>query len=183
VKLYSAAEIQALIDSVPPIAENQALIAELAAMRDEQRFKKVPWTYEVDFATTITQGSGNLFPAPTAAGAAPQTGNFQVDAEAPFFLVSTCYQADVAGAAVTVSARPAPNVVIIISDQSGNQPWMNAAVPIPNIFGTGSQPYFWPGGRLIAGNSTVQMTVTNYDAASVPNLRLSFNGYRLFALG
>lgn len=181
-KLFSAAEIQAVIESLPEAPENQAVFSALVKMRDEQRYKLIPWTYEVDFATTVVQGSGNLFAAPAAAGGVV-TGNFVVDAEAPFQLVSSQYQSDVAGAAVTVSARPAPNQAVFISDQSGNQPWMNSAVPVPSIFGTGSLPYFWPGGRLIAALTTVQVTLTNYDAASVPNTRLSFSGYRMFALG
>jgi hypothetical protein len=180
-KVFTADEIQQLIDALPNTPENAVIYQTLMQMRDEQAVIRQPYTFQVDFCTTITQGSGNVFAAPTAAGALPVTGNFIVDTSAPFMLVSQCYQADVAGAAVTVSTRPAPNVVITMQDQSSNRNWQNGGVPIPSIFGNGTLPYFLPQPRLIPANTNVQMTVTNYDAASVPNIRLSFHGYRLYS--
>ncbi len=178
-RMFTAEDFRRIQEMLPNDPATQAAYQALAEMAAE----KQPYTFEVDFATTITQGAANVFPAPTAAGAAPSVGFFLVDTSSPFVLVSSTYQADVAGAAVTVSTRPAPNVVISIQDQSSNRNWMNGPVPIPSIFGIGTLPYFWPQPRLLPGNTNVQMTLTNYDAASVPNIRLSFHGYRLYAAG
>lgn len=178
-RLFTAENFEALIAQLPQTPDNQDVYNQLMAMRDENAVERTPYSYEVDFATTITQGSANLFPAPVAAGG-QSVGNFLVDASAPFMLVSTTYQADVAGAAATVSTRPAPNCVILIQDQSSSKSWMNTPVPIPSIFGYGSLPYFLPQPRLLPGNTNVQLTLTNYDAASVPNIRLSFHGYRIY---
>lgn len=181
-KIYTAEDFAAILSTMPDISENAAAINRLMEMRQENSVVEEPYTFEVDFATGVTQGSGNLFPAPAAAGGTSQ-GNFLVDTSSPFMLIAQSYQADVAGAAVTVSTRPAPNVVITIQDQSSNRNWQNGAVPIPSIFGLGTLPFFLPKPRLIPANTNVQMILTNYDAASVPNIRLSFIGYRLYAAG
>ncbi len=179
-RMYTSEDFKRLQDLLPNDPATQAAYQALAEMAAENAVEKQPYTFEVDFATTIIQGATNLFAAPAAAGG-QSVGNFLVDTSSPFVLVSSTYQADVAGAAVTVSTRPAPNVVITIQDQSSNRNWMNGPVPIPSLFGIGTLPYFWPQPRLLPGNTNVQMTLTNYDAASVPNIRLSFHGYRLYA--
>lgn len=181
-KLYSSEEIQRVIDALPGEPGNQAVLAALMQMRAEQQVVRQPYNFEVDFATGVVQGATNLFAAPVAAGGVSQ-GGFLVDTSAPFMLVSSQYQADVAGAAVTVSTRPAPNVVCAIQDQSSNRNWQNGPVPIPSIFGNGQLPYFWPEPRLLPANTNVIITLTNYDAASVPNIRLTFSGYRLYSAG
>lgn len=179
-RMFTADDFKRLQDLLPNDPANQQVYQMLGEMAAENAVEKQPYDFEVDFATTITQGAVNVFPAPAAAGG-QSTGNFLVDTSSPFVLVSTAYQADIAGAAVTVSTRPAPNVVITIQDQSSNRNWMNGPVPIPSIFGIGTLPYFWPQPRLLPGNTNVQMTLTNYDVASVPNIRLTFQGYRLYS--
>lgn len=179
-KLFTADDFKRLVDMLPNTADNQAVYAQLMEMMDENSVEKHPYNFEVDFCTTITQGSSNVFAAPTAAGAASVTGNFLVDASSPWLWVSQSYQADVAGAAVTVSTRPAPNVVCLITEAASNRQWMNGPVPIPSIFGVSGLPYMLPQPRLLPGNSNVQIQVTNYDAASVPNIRLTFHGYRFY---
>jgi len=181
-RLYTQEDFEALIARLPDTAENQSVYQSLLDMRDENSVERQPYTFEVDFSTGVIAGTANIFPAPTAAGAISSTGNFLVDASAPFMLVCQSYQADLAGAVITVSTRQSPNWVITIQDQSSNRNWMNTPVPIPSIFGqTGSLPFFWPQPRLLPGNTNVQMTVTNYDAAAVDNVRLSFHGYRLYS--
>lgn len=177
-KIITPQEIAQVINLLPPNSEAaQSILTEWMA---ENSVDRQPYTYEVDFATTIVQGSTNVFAAPLAAGANTVVGTFLVDASAPFMLVSSTYQSDVAGAAVTVSTRPAPNQVVLITDQASNRRWMNGPVPVPSIFGIGTLPYIWPQQKLIPGNTTIQIEITNYDAASVPNTRLSFHGYRLY---
>lgn len=179
-KLYTADDYQSLIDALPNDPSTQAVYDKLMEMRDENSVEKHPFNYEVDFATTITQGSTNTFAAPAAAGG-QVTGNFLVDAASPWLWVSMSFQADAAGAAVTVTSRPSPNFSVLITEAASNRQWMNGPVPIPSIFGYAGLPYFLPQPRLLPGNSNVQVQVTNYDAAQVTNCRLTFHGYRFYA--
>lgn len=179
-KLFTADDFKQLVDMLPDNPANHAVYAALMEMMDENSVEKHPHNFEVDFATTITQGSTNTFAAPTAAGAIVVTGNFLVDASSPWLWVSQSYQADVAGAAVTVSTRPSPNCVVLITEAASNRQWMNGPVPVPSIFGVSGLPYMLPQPRLLPGNSNVQLQMTNYDAASVPNIRLTFHGYRFY---
>lgn len=179
-RMFTAEDFEALIQQLPQDAGNQHVYNALMAMRDENSVEKQPYTFEVDFCTGVVQGATNVFPAPAAVGG-QSVGNFLVDTSSPFMLVSSSYQSDLAGAAVLQNARVSPNVVCLIQDQSSNRNWMNGPVPVPSIFGVSGLPYFWPQPRLIPGNTNVQITLTNYDAASVPNTRLSFHGYRLYS--
>lgn len=185
-QIYTSEDFQRWLDMLPNDPANTPLANELQQAMAECQVIKHPYTFEVDFASgaaaTGTAGSGNIFAAPTAAGALSVTGNFIVDSSSPFMLVSTAYQSDVAAAAVTQSTRPSPNQVVMIQDQSSNRNFMNAPVPVPSLFGTGQLPYFWPIARLIPANSQIVITMTNYDAASVPNTRLSFHGYRFYSV-
>lgn len=180
-KLFTAEDFERLIEQLPNDPATQAVYAALMEMRDENSVEKHPFDYEIDFATTITQGTTNVFAAPTAAGALVVTGNFLVDASSPWLWVSQSFQADVAGAAVTLTSRPSPNVVAFITEAASNRNWMNGPVPIPSFFGANGLPYMLPQPRLLPGNSNVQVQVTNYDAASVPNIRLTFHGYRFYS--
>jgi hypothetical protein len=181
-KVFSSSEIQRVIDALPADPANQPVLSLLLGMRAEQEVVRQPYNFEVDFATGVVQGSTNLFAAPAAAGGVVQ-GFFLVDTSAPFMLVSTTFQSDLAGGAVTVSTRVSPNWVITIQDQASNRNWQNGPVPIPSIFGDAKLPYFWPEPRLIPANTNILLTVTNYDAAAVHNTRLTFQGYRLYSAG
>lgn len=178
-RVYTSDEFSAILAQLPNIPENHAVYDALMQMRNENAVERQPYSFEVDFATTVTQGATNVFAAPAAAGG-QSTGNFLVDTSSPFMLVSSTFQADTAGAAVTTSTRQSPNWVITIQDQSSNRNWMNGPVPVPSLFGNAQLPYFWPQPRLLPGNTNVQMTVTNYDAAVVNNVRLTFHGFRLY---
>lgn len=177
-KVFTPQEIAQVINMLPPGSEGAASI--LTEWMAENSVAREPFTYEVDFATTVIQGSTNVFAAPVAAGG-QSLGTFLVDAAAPFMLVSTAFQSDLAGAAVNTSTRQSPNWTILITDQSSNRQWMNGPVPIPSIFGNGQLPYIMPQQKLIPGNTTISLQVTNYDAAAVLNTRLSFHGYRLYS--
>lgn len=178
-RYYDADSFEQLMQLVPDVPEAQPLMQQLAEMRNETLVEKQPYTFEVDFST----GAGLLagqFAAPAAGAQTP--GFFLVDTSSPFMLISTTYRSDLAGAATTETTLISPNQTVFIQDQSGNRNWMNVAVPVTSLFGRAPLPYFWPIPRLIPGNTNVGVTLANYDAASVPNTRLSFHGYRLYSV-
>jgi len=111
------------------------------------------------------------------------TGNIQIQADSDFKLVKTTYMADIATAAQTDSSRVIPLCTITITDTGSGRQLTSAAVPIPNIFGTGLIPFILPVPRIFKARSNIAITVANYSAATTYNLRLSFIGTKLFQIG
>ncbi len=176
-RVFTPAELQAVIESLPDTPDNQGAYQALMEMMREQQIIEQPYVFEVDFVGA--GGTPGVFAAPGPA--AQVAGSFLVDTSSPFMLVSTTYKADVAAAAQNAGNTIVPNATVFIQDQSSNRSWMNIAVPIPSLFGTASLPYFWPKPRLIPGNTNVAVTVTSFEAAVTNNIRLSFHGYRLYS--
>ena len=179
-RIYEAADIQKLLNMLPNVPGTEALYTELMAMLAEQQVVRQPYTFDVDFSS----GAGLLtgqFAAPAPGAQTP--GNFLVDSSSPFMLVSGTYEADVAGAAKNAGNDIIPNATVFITDQAGNRNWMNTAVPVPSLFGRGNSPYYWPQPRLVPANSNISVVVANYDAAVTNNIRLSFHGWRYYAVG
>lgn len=179
-KLYDQNDFQALLDMLPATPENTQIAQQIQAMIAEQGVIRQPYTFEVDF-TTGTAAAG-AFAAPLAAGG-QTAGNFLVDSSSPFMLCETAVWCDLAAAAQTSGTEIVPNAVVFISDQSSNRNWMNFPVPIKSLFGSAERPFYWPQPRLIPANTNVQVVVTNYEAANVNNIRLSFHGWRYYAVG
>lgn len=178
-RFYTSDDFANLMSLVPNVPEARDLMQQLANMRNETRVEQQPYTFEVDFST----GAGLLagqFAAPAPGAQTP--GSFLVDTSSPFMLVSTTFRSDLAGAAQTETTLVSPNQTVFIQDQSGNRNWMNLPVPVSSLFGRAPLPYFWPIPRLIPGNTTVAVTLANYEAANTPNTRLSFHGYRLYSV-
>lgn len=116
-----------------------------------------------------------------AAGVA--TPSFQIESNSDFYLHKMTYIADIALAAVTDSTRVIPLVTILINDSGTGENLMSAAVPLSSIMGTGSLPFILPYPRKIAATSTIQLTLTNFSAATTYNLRLSFIGVKDYPFG
>lgn len=167
-------EIEALLNSTPDIPQNAPLISELVRMLEASRIVKFPFTYHAEFYTA--GANSNL-----AAGATA-TVNVQIDAGAPFLIVSQSFFANTANGAITVSTMPAPNVVVLITDTGSTRTLMDTAIPIPAIFGTGQFPYVLPEPKLMQANSQLSVQATNRDAAAGYNFYLCFNGFKLFTL-
>jgi len=127
------------------------------------------FVYEVDFSAL-------------AAGASA-TGQFSVQAEADFLLTKTAYFADIAAAAETVSSQVIPLVTVMINDTGSGRNLMSTAVPVGSMFGRGDLPFILPRQRLFVASSVVNITVTNFSAATAYNLKLSFIGEKAFKFG
>jgi len=124
------------------------------------------FTYEVDFFGL--------------ASAVSATSSFTVQQEADFMLSKITMTADVAGAAITDATRPIPLCTIMINDTGSGRNLMASAVPLGNIFGSGSLPFILPRQRLFVASSVVNVTLTNYSAATTYDIRLSFIGEKAF---
>lgn len=127
------------------------------------------FVYEVDFAALISGGS--------------QTSSFTIQQEADFLLTKITMLADIAAAAETAATRIVPLATIMINDTGSGRNLMSSAVPLPNIFGEGGLPFILPRQRLFVASSVVNITLTNFAAASNYNIRLSFIGEKAFKYG
>lgn len=71
------------------------------------------------------------------------------------------------------------NPNIIIRDTSTNWPFMNVAVPIVSIFGTGQLPYFLPVPWYFSRKTSIELTVTTTPAVAT-GFTLTLSGIRIF---
>ena len=143
---------------------------ELSRMTDEQLTQlfgvRDPFVYEVDVAAI--------------AGAASANVSFTIASDSNFlWQYSACF-ADIAAAVQTDSSRVLPLVTVTIQDGSSGRQLMNSAVPLPALFGFGSLPFLLPTPRFFRAQTTVNLSLTNYTAATTYGLRLSFIGTKFF---
>lgn len=168
-KILSGQDFSQLGQMLPHLPQNAQLRAVLDQLANDASVFKLPYTYNAVF---------NALPA---AGTAQQT--VQIDAAAPFLIISSTFHADLAGAAQTSSTYQWPNVTVLLTDTGSNRQLMDQGVPLTSIFGNGMFPYLWPESKLMAANSGLQVQVTSQEAANTPNLRLAFHGYKIYSLG
>jgi len=167
-RMLTAQDYQHMLDAVPNLPENATIYAMLTQAIAESRVSREPYTFPVNFANLAAAGTAQ--------------GSFFVDAAAPFMLVQMNYVATPYPVTVmTQATRLIPNINVQITEQSSNRNWQSAAVPVSSIFGTGENPWFLPQPRLIPANTTVSMSIANFDTAQAYNLYLSFIGFRLYS--
>lgn len=136
----------------------------------KEKYRFEPYTYELAFAAIAAAGG-------------QQSNSFQVEANSDFILHKLSYMADVAVAAQTDSTRIVPLATVLLTNSGTARQMMNAAVPIPSLFGTGQLPFILPASFLLKGNTTFTAQVTSYVVAgTVYNIRLSFHGVKRYAL-
>lgn len=181
-KVFEASDFANLLNMLPAQLGNEAVRNALMGMMAEQKTIRQPYTFDCDFSTgTGANLRAGAFAAPGNGANTP--GNFLVDSSAPFMLVSQQQFSDIAGAAQTSGTLITPGCTVFIVEQASNRQWMNGPVPVMNIFGTAAQPYYLPQPRLLPANTNVAVTLANYEAANTYNVRLSFTGWRYYAVG
>lgn len=116
------------------------------------------FTYEVDFTSVL-------------AASASTTGSFTIQADSDFLWNKATF----------VQTGTSIGASILIQDTGSGRNLMNQAVPVANIFGTGTLPFILPRQRIFVARAVVNITVTNLDAANtITSLRLSFIGEKGF---
>jgi hypothetical protein len=132
-----------------------------------------PYTYNAVYWTT---GAGNNL----AAGAANVPFNVNIQSDADFLIINQTYSCNQLNAARTTAAFPVPNITVLLTDTGTSATMMDQPVPVEHIFGTAQFPYILPQPKLMLAKATLQVLATNFDAAAGYNLRLSFNGVKLY---
>jgi hypothetical protein len=174
-KLVSAGDVKNLIALTPDTQENQVILQQLYQLAGALNVVEEPFTYTNQ---TAVAGAANAL----AAGAVSAQVVTPVDASAMFIIESQSYNANTANATLTEATHVYPLVSVMITDTGTSKQWMDNPVPIPNIFGDGRFPFFLPKPRIVPANAQIAVVYTNFDNAAGYNIRLAFNGYRLYSL-
>lgn len=168
------AALRDVLNQLNPNDPNQhqaiAVVNEYLAM---PAIRYEPYTYNAVYWTT---GAANNL----AAGATNQPFNLNIQSDADFLLINQTYSCNQLNAARTSAAFPTPNITVLLTDTGTAAQMMDVPVPVEQIFGTGQFPYILPQPKILLAKSTLQILATNFDAAAGYNLRLSFNGVKIF---
>lgn len=141
-------------------------------------------TYEFDqnVAFDVFDYTFPLFAALAAAATAQQQLLIQNDSDFECRRIS--WYATIANAAFVSAAIPVPSVTAIITDSGSGRNLENAAVPLSQIgYGPLQEPFDLPWPKIFTRNSTVTLTLANFDAAASYNLRVTMHGRKIFPLG
>ena len=115
-----------------------------------------------------------------AAGSTAE-GNIQIQADLDFVWKLGAYFAvnlDI-GADPTLDTFPVPPISVQVTDSGSGRNLFNTAIPINQVFGTGSLPFVLPTERIFRARSNVQFTVSNEGLAAY-SFNLSLIGSKIF---
>lgn len=106
----------------------------------------------------------------TLAAGADGSAVVNVDTDADFFVMKHTFF-------ITTGANDAPtqnnfelaNLLVQIQDTSSGRTFFRRPLPLPSVFGTGSDPFIWPAPYGVQGGGTLEFTFTNNTAATVYN--------------
>lgn len=116
------------------------------------------------------------------AAGATATNIIPIQADAEFECLKLCYASDLAAGVQTESTRTIPQCEILITDSGSDKQLMNMAVDFTTLFGSGSEPFILPVPKRFRRNGGINIALSNYSAAQVYNIRLSFIGCKLWSM-
>lgn len=177
-QIVTKRQILELMALTPNTPENQVILQQLDELAGALNVVEEPYSY----TNTLTAAAGGAANGIAAAGVSAPVIT-PIDASAMFIIENQTYHANVLNAAQTVGTSTCPLVTVMITDSGTSRQWFDNPISIPMIFGDGRQPYILPKPRVVPANSQISVVYTDYDAASGYNLRLAFNGYKMYSLG
>lgn len=109
-------------------------------------------------------------------------GNFVLTTNATFefewlYSSMTAYN-HAANTGWTQSNRLLPDITILITPGDTSSQFMNAAVPVTHLFGSGENPYVLPSSRKLPPLATMTFAVTNNDSTITYDLYLALHGIK-----
>jgi hypothetical protein len=117
------------------------------------------------------------------ASGATQNGVIQIDADSDFKWVKGTHFTDIAAAAVNINNLPQPLATVQILDGSSSRQLSSAPVPVPSLFGVPGLPFILPVPKIFKARSTINITITSYEAVNTNNIRLQFMGNKIYQQG
>lgn len=128
---------------------------------------------------------GYVFPTVEDLAAAGGTTQVQViiQDDSDFEVRRLAYHFTAAEAAITNATAPCPNWTLQLTDTGAGRSLFNNPVPIDTVAtGPGMSPRDLPWPKILRRNSTIQATLTNFDAAQATGrLYLVMFGRKLFS--
>lgn len=115
------------------------------------------------------------------ANGANQTKLINIESDSDFVVEKIAYMADIGGAVQTDSSRVIPLVNLAINDSGSGRNLQNEPVALSAIAGIGELPFMLPKPRIFRANSTINLTLSNYSAATTyDNIQIVLIGYKRF---
>lgn len=115
----------------------------------------------------------------TAGVTIPKQINIQADADF-ILLAQTFFATTSESTAYAEATQIIPNASILLTDSGSGTQLSDAAVHVPEYFGNGQFPYYWPRPYYFAAKSTLTVTGTNNDTSNAYGLRLAFIGVKIY---
>jgi hypothetical protein len=117
------------------------------------------------------------FPITTFIGGATVPINISINADSDFVIRYTNLAAWSAAGVPVVT----PDYTLIFFDTGSGRNLQDQAIHVATVTGTGQLPFIWPEPKLIKGNSTLVVTLTNLTA--IPALAyVTLSGFKVFYL-
>lgn len=114
------------------------------------------------------------------AAGATLTNIISIQADSDFEVQKMNFSSDLAGGVQTDSTRTIPQCSVVILDTGSGRQLMNQAIDLTTFFGNGLQPFILPMPKVFRANTALSIALTNYSAAQVYNVKMSFIGVKLF---
>lgn len=124
-----------------------------------------------------------VYESDTLVALAPAAGanlTFNIAGDSDFFWTKFAAFALVGGAATVRNADQLPAVTILIVNTTTGRQYSSSASPLPNIAGTGNEPFILPQITMWQRKSTIQVQLQNVGNATYSNIYLSFMGIKAF---
>lgn len=109
--------------------------------------------------------------------------NIQIQADSDFKLIKLSVFSDIALAAQLSGTLVIPLVTVQIVDTGSGRQLFSQPIPIPALFGSGMLPHILPVPRIFKARTNIALQFANYDAAATYNIRMAFEGSKIFSLG
>lgn len=166
---------------------NPACSGDIALLIDQIRASAYPWWYP-DAAKAGRDAQGNPTSAlaidfflygsdflPLGAGAS-LTQNINIDGSSAFYICETQLVETDTADTTFLAQRP---LLASVLDTGSGRVLSNIPIHVDNWWGTAQRPFKWPVPKLVAPNSTLQVTLQNLEAAE-RNVRVAFAGFKIF---
>ena len=166
---------------------NPVCSGDIALLIEQIRAAQYPWWYP-DAAKAGHDANGNptsalaidffiygsdFLPLPLSASL---TQNINIDGGSAFYICETqLVETDVLDTTF-LAQRP---LLCSVLDTGSGRILSNIAIHVDNWWGTAQRPFKWPVPKLVAPNSTLQVTLQNLEATA-RNVRTAFAGFKIF---
>lgn len=109
------------------------------------------------------------------------TGSINIQPDSDFVVIArTIAIQDTAAPGTFIQPNVAPFLILVTDTGAGVQ-LQDQAQPVANLFGNGLEPFVLLGVPVIfRRGGTIQVQLTNQDAANARNVRVSFVGFKVF---